>query len=127
MKNVLGSQFDFRSQKGRIQELIESRGHETIFLPKFHPELNYIEMFWGWTKAYVRKRNDTNWNSFVNLVKESHTVCPISTIRRFARNTFRHMDAYRKGLTGHLAIWAAKKYSSHRRIPANYELPSNQN
>ncbi len=29
------------------------------------------------------------------------------------------MDAYRKGLTGAQAAWAAKKYSGHRVLPHN--------
>lgn len=29
------------------------------------------------------------------------------------------MDAYRKGLTGAQAAWAAKKYHGHRTLPHN--------
>ncbi|KAF9491682.1 hypothetical protein BDN71DRAFT_1397958, partial [Pleurotus eryngii] len=38
---------------------------------------------------------------------------------RFATRSLRFMDAYRKGLDGAEAAWAAKKYRSHRTIPEN--------
>jgi len=38
-------------------------------------------------------------------------------IRRFARKALRYMDLYRKGITGKLAEYAARKYKSHRCIP----------
>ena len=38
------------NQKSLIQETIEARGHKVIFYPKFHCELNFIEMFWGAAK-----------------------------------------------------------------------------
>jgi len=41
----------------------------------------------------------------------------IITIRKFARKAWRYMDLYRKGITGKLAEYAAKKYKSHRCIP----------
>jgi len=31
----------------------EARGYEVLFLPKFHPELNFIEMCWGYGKRFV--------------------------------------------------------------------------
>ena len=45
---------------------------------------------------------------------------PLSTtIRRYERLSFRFMDAYRKGLTSRQAVFAVKKYKSHRRLPDN--------
>ena len=41
-----------------IQEVIEERGHKVIFYPKFHSELNFIEMYWKASKKYSRKNCD---------------------------------------------------------------------
>ena len=38
-------------------------------------------------------------------------------MRRFATRSLRFTDAYRKGLNGRQAAWAAKKYRGHRVIP----------
>ena len=38
-------------------------------------------------------------------------------MRRFFTRSLRFMDAYRKGLNGRQAAWAAKKYRGHRVIP----------
>ena len=32
---------DFASQKNAVEEMILAAGHKVIFLPKFHPELNF--------------------------------------------------------------------------------------
>ena len=45
IRHILENQPDFLTQKGMIQEIIEERGHKVIFYPKFHPELNFIEMY----------------------------------------------------------------------------------
>ncbi|TBU64635.1 hypothetical protein BD310DRAFT_963773 [Dichomitus squalens] len=42
---------------------------------------------------------------------------PLVTIRRFYTRAHRFMDAYRRGLDGKQAAWAAKKYRSHRVLP----------
>ena len=36
---------------------------------------------------------------------------------RFYTRSMRFADAYRKGLNGRQAAWAAKRYRSHRTIP----------
>ncbi|KAF8604448.1 hypothetical protein BDV93DRAFT_403884, partial [Ceratobasidium sp. AG-I] len=46
----LSAQQDFLDKKPKIQILIEGAGHKCIFLPKFHCELNPIEMYWGYAK-----------------------------------------------------------------------------
>ncbi|KIM67450.1 hypothetical protein SCLCIDRAFT_107611, partial [Scleroderma citrinum Foug A] len=48
---MLANQQDFMNEKPLIQIIIEGAGHKCWFLPKFHCELNPIEMYWGWMKA----------------------------------------------------------------------------
>jgi hypothetical protein len=47
---VLSLQEDFVTEKPMIQHYVESRGHVCMFLPKFHCELNPIELLWGYAK-----------------------------------------------------------------------------
>jgi hypothetical protein len=50
MRKVLECQQDFQDEQPLLQQVIEQAGHKCYFLPKFHCELNPIEMYWGWTK-----------------------------------------------------------------------------
>ncbi|RIA90689.1 hypothetical protein C1645_823067 [Glomus cerebriforme] len=45
-RKILSLQPDFLAQKSQLQEEIEKCGHKFIFYPKYHCELNYIEMYW---------------------------------------------------------------------------------
>jgi hypothetical protein len=44
MARLLSQQEDFINQESMLETLIKSAGHECIFLPKFHCELNLIKM-----------------------------------------------------------------------------------
>ena len=44
MARLLSQQEDFVNQESMVETLIKGAGHECIFLPKFHCELNPIEM-----------------------------------------------------------------------------------
>ena len=44
LARLLSQQDDFIDQPSMIETLIRGAGHECIFLPKFHCELNPIEM-----------------------------------------------------------------------------------
>jgi len=50
MTCVLSLQSDFKNEKPLLQKYVEERGHICLFLPKFHCELNPIEMYWGYAK-----------------------------------------------------------------------------
>jgi hypothetical protein len=50
---------------------------------------------------------------------QKHKSVPLLKIRKFARKTQRYMSAYRIGLTGKQALFAVKKYKSHRRVPVS--------
>jgi hypothetical protein len=44
LARLLSQQDDFKNQPSQLETLIRGLGHEIIFLPKFHCELNPIEM-----------------------------------------------------------------------------------
>ena len=48
MYHALSLQEDFTTEKLMLQHYIENQGHICMFLPKFHCELNLIEMLWGY-------------------------------------------------------------------------------
>ena len=49
---VLSLQDDFVNEKPSLQHYLEGCGHVCLFLPKFHCELNPIEMLWGYAKYH---------------------------------------------------------------------------
>jgi hypothetical protein len=50
---------DFVNQKCALQELVERCGHICDFYPKYHCELNFIEMYWGAAKFRYRTTSRT--------------------------------------------------------------------
>ena len=59
-RRLLFTQPDFQAQKFQLEEFIESRGHLCDFYPKFHPETNFIEQYWGYSKLHYRNTPLTN-------------------------------------------------------------------
>ena len=57
-RNLLDAQPDFLAQKPAIQEILETRGHIVVWCPKFHPEFNFIERYWGMVKFTMRGKCD---------------------------------------------------------------------
>ena len=50
---IISLQPDFLEQKSELEMVIEEARHKCIFYPKFHCELNFIEMYWGAVKRYT--------------------------------------------------------------------------
>jgi hypothetical protein len=119
---ILSLQQDFASQRPLVQEVIERCGHKVIFFPKFHCELNFIEYFWGAVKKYTRNNCDYTFKGLEKTIPEALESVSLEQIRKYARRSWRFVDAYRKGLTGFHALYAVKKYKSHRRIPENVSM-----
>ena len=55
MSRVISLQDDFINEKPDIQHYLEGRGHVCLFYPKFHCEINPIEMLWGYMKYRVSR------------------------------------------------------------------------
>ena len=117
-KKVISLQEDFRNQKSILEDTIVSAGHWCIFYPKFHPELNYIEYFWGSAKRYTRKHCNYNFKALKKVIPEALASTNLRTIRRFCHRAQRYMSAYRMGLSYSETEYAVRKYKSHHRIPA---------
>jgi hypothetical protein len=54
LARILSNHQDFFEEKSQVEELITERGHKAVFLPKFHCEINLIEMYWGYSKTRYR-------------------------------------------------------------------------
>ena len=109
MRMMLCGLPDFKAQKSRIHELIEARGHICLFLPKFHCELNWIELYWCLCKWHTRGRSEMTWAGLkvaiwqalgvVEYDNPTDKALPTSSIvrQRESRRTREYLRAYDSG------------------------------
>jgi len=71
MRRIISLQPDFKEQKSQLEELIVSRGHVCLFFPKFHCELNFIELFWAQVKYLIREKCEYNLASLLTAIPET--------------------------------------------------------
>jgi len=116
LARILQNHKDFREQESAIASVIKGRGHKCLFLPKFHCELNPIEMYWGYGKTRYRQVQKSTFEEAKKQVPIALDACQTDTLRRFCNRSFRFMDAYRKGLSIKAAAWCVKKQKGHRSI-----------
>ena len=90
-----------------------------MFYPKFHCELNYIESFWAEAKRYSRLHCNYTFKDLKEVVPRALDSVNLTKIHRFARHSACYISAYELGLSGKAAVFAVKRYKSHRRVPAN--------
>jgi hypothetical protein len=115
MQRILERQYDFAAELPEIVKVIRTAGHEVIFSPKYHCELNPIERYWSFGKrrtfhkrALHRKVTDClpSFADFRNVadgtiitarneVPKALDNCDVKAIRCFFRKCFRYMQAYR--------------------------------
>lgn len=117
---VLSEEPDIKGQKEWLEEVVEECGCNIIFYPKYHCELNFIEMVWGWIKSYHRRSSTYSFKQLEETLPSTlETKLPLSFVRRASQHCFRFMQGYREGLKGLTLEYVVKKYTSHRAIPAN--------
>jgi len=86
-RRIMSLQPDFLMQKSELETVIEEAGHKCIFYPKFHCELNFIEMYWGAAKRYTCEYYDYTWNRLQKTVPEALDSISLITIRWFAQKS----------------------------------------
>ena len=122
-RKLLSMQDDFSGQKEWLEEVVAEGGCSIDFYPKYHCEFNYIEMFWGAAKAWSRSNCTFNFSDHVNMVPKALDSVSVLKIRKYARKSYRYMDAYRIKDSGGNSLslkqieYAVKKYRGHRKIP----------
>ncbi|TFK57758.1 hypothetical protein BDN72DRAFT_782883 [Pluteus cervinus] len=112
------------SEKPLLQIVIEQAGHKCVFLPKFHCELNPIELVWAQVKHYFRERADGTFPTAKKLAIESLNSVSTEKIRRCFSHCWRYLDHYRGGMDITKAEYAMKQFKSHRRIPGAGRVPA---
>ena len=124
MFGVLSNEPDFKEQKSWLSETVEFYpGCNIFFFTKFHCELNFIEMVWGWTKSHHRTHCTYNYKDLkAGLPITLEEKLPIAFVRRAFDHCLRFMNGYRDGLTGAVLEYAVKKYKSHRRLSPSINL-----
>ncbi|KAJ7673011.1 hypothetical protein DFH06DRAFT_979134 [Mycena polygramma] len=117
-RRIIYNQPDFEQVESILETDFKDAGFGILFIPKFHCELNFIEQCWGYAKRLYRLNPDSS----LEIALERNALAaldavPLVSMRRFVNRSQRFMDAYRVGLTGTQAAWAARKYRGHRMVP----------
>ncbi|KAF9470849.1 hypothetical protein BDN70DRAFT_998814 [Pholiota conissans] len=117
-RRILFTQPDFANIPSILETACQKRGFKVIFLPKFHCELNFIEQCWGFAKRIYRLNPESSREDHLEKnAREALESVPLVSMRRFANQSRRFMDAYSRGLNGRQAAWASRKYRGHRVLP----------
>ena len=91
---------------------------KSFFIPSSTVNL-ILSNYFGVQQNNIRENCDYTFKSLEKTVPLALNSVSLKKIRKFARRSWRFMDAYRNGLTGLEALYAVKRYKSHRKIPSN--------
>ena len=75
-----------------------------------------ISQYWGWCKYHYREHPKNKFSEAKAHAKKVLEVCLTEIIQKFINQSWRFIDAYRKGLTGEAAAWAVRRQKSHRAV-----------
>jgi hypothetical protein len=118
---LLSSHDDFKNGKNWLEETLDARHHSMIFCPKFHCELNFIEMIWGYLKSVLRRNCTFSFADLRVQLPLTLRQIPLTFFMKAHRHCLRYMSGYRLGPQYHgpLLDYAVKKYKGHRAIPSD--------
>ena len=113
---IMAQQPDFLAEESLLERIVKDAGHEVIFYPKFHCELNFIESFWAAVKRYTRENCSYSFAGLEPTVVKGLDSVSLKTIRRFANKSMRWILSYAgKDLTPEQLAYTQKVYTSNRR------------
>ena len=99
MIKIVEEMRDFKYQKTRVEELILSKSHRVMFIPKFHCEVNPIERVWCRAKQYTRSHCDYSFINLEKIIDEALDSVSTELIRKYFRKIREYHRAYRQGNT----------------------------
>ena len=119
--HVLDNEPDYALQKPWLEEEVLKLGHNFFLYPKYHCELNFIEMIWGYVKSYHRSRCEYSYKEMTSaetgLNNTLIKVLPLAFVRKAFNRCCRYIDGYTNhNLSGPLLEFCVRKYKSHRRL-----------
>lgn len=116
LAELLSAQPDFLEERPEVEIDTQNRGHFVLWNPKFHAELNPIEMKWAAMKDYTRKHTKESMAATKTGVVEALKQYTYSTGEKHCAHARRYMRAYRTGThsDGVEAEMMAKEYTGHR-------------
>ena len=90
-----------------------------IFYLKFYCELNYIESYWAEAKRYSRLNCNYTFKDLKEVVLRALDSVSLTKICQFSCRSTHYISIYELGLSDKAAVFAVKRYWSHRHVPAN--------
>ena len=120
---------DFATQTNGIQELFQTHNnthgssHICLFLPKYHPELNFIERCWGRMKDYLRAHCNFTFQGLKQQIPValSEVNLPVTLIRKYSRKSWTYCEAYAAGLDVLKAESFVRSRRAHRGLSKQAE------
>ena len=117
MIKIVEEMRDFKFQKTKVEEMILSKGHRVMFIPKFHCELNPIERVWCHAKQYTRTHCDYTFAGLEKTIDAALNSMTVELVRKYFRKVREYQRAYREGnIVGKEMQNTLKIYKSHRRV-----------
>ena len=115
MAELLSQQSDFANEKTLVERTLLDRGHMVKFSPKFHCELQPVELYWAAGKQRARMSCNYSIVSLRKCIRPALDAVKLASFRKFYRKMRDYMKAYSQGLSaGHAVEEAVKQYKSHR-------------
>ena len=125
MVAVLGKQLDFKNVDPSLMVLVKRCGGVAIMLPKFHCQLNPIELVWGRSKYWVRRHCKYTIQCLRENVTKSYAVederLSLDIVQKYCRKVANFHSVYAEKHTGPDAVMKRREYRSHRK-PAPSEF-----
>ena len=114
MREKLNEFEDFSTQKTLLEELVHTKGHICLYLPKYHCEMNPIERNWCHAKKVARQYVNSSVVRLREVVPTSLDAVSIEVMNKFCRTCRDYEMAYRSGCNGKDVELKVKQYKSHR-------------
>ena len=100
MKKEIATHPDFRDEQPEITHFLRGRGFACIFLPKFHCELNPIEICWAQAKRYTRAHTNYTIQHLRLIIPDGLDSVSVENMKNYFRKARNYMFAYLEGLAG---------------------------